>query len=97
VELKPLVGEYHQLEAMVHKLGNGDGAALSGRRSGRPRCKLTAALSSAGRDASPAAGKFTAGGGKFTVKGTIAPNDTEHSTFTITGTLTSTRVICRTF
>ena len=41
-------------------------------------------------------GKFTVGGGKFTVKGTIPPNDTAHSTFTITGTLTSTRVICRT-
>ena len=42
-------------------------------------------------------GKFTAGGGEFTVKGTIPPNDTVHSMFTITGTLTSPRVIYRTF
>jgi len=37
-QLKPLVDEYHQLEAMVHNLGDGDGAAASGRRSrGRRR------------------------------------------------------------
>jgi hypothetical protein len=51
-ELKPLVVEYHQLEAMVRKLASGDGAARSpgrsstrarsrrstnGRRRGRPR------------------------------------------------------------
>jgi hypothetical protein len=36
-ELKPLVDEYHQLEAMVQKLGDGDGAAPSSRRSGRRR------------------------------------------------------------
>jgi hypothetical protein len=36
-ELRPLVDEYHQLEAMGHKLGDG-GAASSGRRSrGRRR------------------------------------------------------------
>src|SRR4051794_9510747 len=32
-ELKPLVDEYHQLEAMIDKLGDRDGAAASGRRS----------------------------------------------------------------
>ena len=51
-ELKPLVDEYHQLEAMVAKLGHGDGgrrtgvrravgararARTNGRRRGRPR------------------------------------------------------------
>jgi hypothetical protein len=36
-ELKPLVDEYHQLEAMVQKLGRDGGAASSGRRSGRRR------------------------------------------------------------
>jgi hypothetical protein len=51
-ELKPLVDEYHQLEAMVRKLASGDSAARSpgrsstrarsrrstnGRRRGRPR------------------------------------------------------------
>jgi hypothetical protein len=37
-ELKPLVDEYHQLEAMVQKLGSSDGAAASsGRRSGGRR------------------------------------------------------------
>ena len=51
-ELKPLVDEYHQLEAMVRNLATGDGAARSpgrrstparstrstnGRRRGRPR------------------------------------------------------------
>jgi hypothetical protein len=51
-ELKPLVDEYHQLEAMVRKLADGDGAESSsgqsstrrrstpspnGRRRGRPR------------------------------------------------------------
>jgi hypothetical protein len=36
-ELKPLVDEYHQLEAMAEKLGDGDGAASSGRRSGGRR------------------------------------------------------------
>jgi hypothetical protein len=36
-ELKPLVDEYHELEAMVQKLGDGDGAATSSRRSGGRR------------------------------------------------------------
>ena len=37
-ELKPLVDEYHQLEAMVQKLGHGDGTQSSSRRSsGRRR------------------------------------------------------------
>jgi hypothetical protein len=36
-ELKPLVDEYQQLEAMVEKLDDGDGAAASGRRSGQRR------------------------------------------------------------
>jgi hypothetical protein len=36
-QLKPLVDEYHQLEAMVRNLGDGDGAAASGRRSGGRR------------------------------------------------------------
>jgi hypothetical protein len=36
-ELKPLVDEYHQLEAMVQKLGQGDGAESSSRRSGGRR------------------------------------------------------------
>ena len=46
-ELKPLVEEYHQLEAMVRKLAEGDGGRRStrrsstrtsgGRRRGRPR------------------------------------------------------------
>jgi hypothetical protein len=36
-ELKPLVDEYHQLEAIVHKLGDGGGATSSGRRSRRRR------------------------------------------------------------
>jgi hypothetical protein len=37
-ELKPLVAEYHQLEAMIQKLGGNDGAASSSRRSaGRRR------------------------------------------------------------
>ena len=51
-ELKPLVDEYHQLEGMVRKLANGDGASrppgrsstrarstrsTNGRRRGRPR------------------------------------------------------------
>jgi hypothetical protein len=45
-ELKPLVDEYHQLEAMVQKLGHDDGVASSGRRSLRRR---RAARSSNGR------------------------------------------------
>ena len=37
-ELKPLVDEYHQLEAMVRNLATRDGASRSpGRRSTRPR------------------------------------------------------------
>jgi hypothetical protein len=37
-ELKPLVDEYHELDAIVHKLGDGDSAASSTRRSrGRRR------------------------------------------------------------
>jgi hypothetical protein len=41
-ELKPLVDEYHQLEAMIRKLAEGDGArASSGRSSTRRRSTPT--------------------------------------------------------
>ena len=36
-ELKPLVDEYHELEAMVHRLGEGNGARASHRRAQRRR------------------------------------------------------------
>jgi len=36
-ELKPLVDEYHQLEAMVAKLGHRDGTSPARRSSGRRR------------------------------------------------------------
>ena len=52
-ELKPLVDEYHQLEAMVEKLGHGDGGRVgrrpSGRRRSRPRVPPTAAGAAAPR------------------------------------------------
>jgi hypothetical protein len=40
-ELKPLVDEYHQLEAMVRKLADGDGTLSSTGRSSSPRRRST--------------------------------------------------------
>jgi hypothetical protein len=49
-ELKPLVEEYHQLEAMVRKLAEGDGAPSSSRpRSTRRSSTRTASRRSRGR------------------------------------------------